>query len=53
MAMPMDIPICRVVAIIADPVLNLSLGTEPIIELLFGDENIPIPRPRIRSLNSI
>lgn len=50
MAIPQDIPICRTVPIMADPVLSFSLGTDPIIELLLGDENIPDPIPCITSL---
>ena len=52
-AIPMDIPTCLTVAIMADPVLRLSLGTEPMTELLFGEENMPSPKPRITKRSSI
>ncbi len=52
-AMPQDIPICLVVEIIADAVLNLSLDTEPITELKLGEAKIPHPMPRATSLNII
>ena len=45
MAIPEETPICLAVVAMAEAVPSISLGTELMIELLLGGENVPIPQP--------
>jgi len=49
-AIPVEIPICRMVAIKAPAVPDLSRDTAPIIKLVLGDINSPPPMPKSTSL---